>query len=69
MFFIYDCNNNVIGNPNGYRTFRGANQQAESRYAKAYRQIWQAYYAKEAEQEHMPKEHRDNLIYRIEKAD
>lgn len=31
MFFIYDCNDNIIGNPKGYRTVRGASHQANTR--------------------------------------
>lgn len=48
MFFIYDCNDNVIGNPKGYRTMRGAKQQVYSSRTKIHRQIWDAYYAKKA---------------------
>lgn len=46
MFFIYDCNDQVAGNPKGYRTFRGANQQANGRKSKLYRTLWDRYYAK-----------------------
>lgn len=27
MFFIFDCNNNIVGNPKGYRTHKGASRQ------------------------------------------
>lgn len=30
MYFIYDCNDNVVGNPKGYRTYRGAERQQNS---------------------------------------
>lgn len=63
QFFIYDCNNKVVGNPHGYRTMRGARQQAESRHGKAYRQIWQAYYASEKENPSI------ELIYKIKTND
>jgi hypothetical protein len=46
MFFIYDCNDQVAGNPKGYRTFRGANQQANGRKSKLYHTLWDRYYAK-----------------------
>ena len=42
-FFIFDCNDNIVGNPNGYRTIRGAIQQKERRGSPAYRAIWAAY--------------------------
>jgi hypothetical protein len=31
MYFIYDCNGSIIGNPKGYRTFRGAERQQNTR--------------------------------------
>ena len=40
MYFIYDCFNNVVGNPNGYPTFKGANRQANMRTSKAFKAIW-----------------------------
>ena len=46
-FFIFDCNDRVVGNPNGYRTMRGATQQANSRKAQAFRDIWAAYDAQD----------------------
>jgi len=27
MFFIFDCNDNIVGNPKGYKTHRGASTQ------------------------------------------
>ena len=29
MFFIFDCNGSVIGNPKGYKTHKGAQTQCE----------------------------------------
>jgi len=29
MYFIYDCNDNIIGNTKGYRTYRGAVRQQD----------------------------------------
>jgi hypothetical protein len=29
MYFIYDCNDKIIGNSKGYRTFRGAERQQD----------------------------------------
>jgi hypothetical protein len=46
MFYILDCNDEIVGNKKGYRTFRGANQQAHSPRSKVYREIWSRYYAK-----------------------
>ena len=46
MFFIYDCNGAIVGNPKGYPTFKGAHIQAHKRNAPAYRAIWAAYDAR-----------------------
>lgn len=27
MFFIFDCNNDIVGNPKGYKTHKGASTQ------------------------------------------
>jgi hypothetical protein len=29
MFFIFDCNKSIVGNPKGYKTHRGAQTQCE----------------------------------------
>jgi hypothetical protein len=42
-FFILDCTGQVVGNPGGYRTFRGAIQQQDRRGSPAYRAIWAAF--------------------------
>ena len=31
MFYIRDCNDNIVGNPNGYKTMRGAQAQTNIR--------------------------------------
>lgn len=43
MYFIYDCNGKVVGNPKGYATFKGAERQQNYPYSKAYCSIWEAY--------------------------
>ena len=48
-YFIYDCNEKIVGNPKGYRTFRGAEREYNRRGSPAYRAIWASYYAKQAE--------------------
>jgi len=45
-FFIFDCNDEIVGNPRGYRTIRGAIQQQNKKGSPAYQAIWQAFYAK-----------------------
>lgn len=50
MYYIYDCNGEVIGNPKGYRTFRGANQQANSRWSKVYPKLWATYEKRKAQE-------------------
>lgn len=42
-YFIFDCNGRVVGNPKGYATFRGADQQQNQRGSSAYNAIWKAY--------------------------
>lgn len=51
MFFIRDCKDNIVGNPNGYRTMRGALQQQDCPKSSAYRAIWAAFDAREAHYE------------------
>ena len=46
MFFIYDCNNNVVGNPKGYRTHKGAATQTTGIRYPACKAIWAAYEAR-----------------------
>ena len=46
MFFIRDCNENIVGNPKGYATMRGAEAQTSPRKPTA-RAIWTAYDARE----------------------
>lgn len=29
MFYIFDCNNDIVGNPKGYKTHRGAQMTGE----------------------------------------
>lgn len=47
-FFIRDCNENIVGNPKGYRTMRGADAQAYNPRKPAGRAIRAAYEAREA---------------------
>lgn len=42
-FFIFDCEGNIVGNPKGYRTMKGAQRQQNSHNSKVYRQLWGAY--------------------------
>ena len=43
MYFIYDCNNNVVGNSKGYRTHKSAATGIRYPACKA---IWAAYEAR-----------------------
>jgi hypothetical protein len=47
-YFIFDCNDNVVGNPKGYATFRGAASQEANPRSPARRAIWAAFDAREA---------------------
>ena len=46
MYFIYDCNNSIIGNPKGYRTYRGASQQASGK-TKVKTLIWDRFHGRD----------------------
>lgn len=59
-YFILDCFGNIVGNPKGYRTIKGANREQNRRGSKAFNAIWPAFYeARKANPEH-------KLIARIE---
>ena len=47
LFYIRDCNDNIVGNPNGYATMRGAQAQTNPR-KPAGRAIRAAYDARDA---------------------
>jgi hypothetical protein len=71
MFFIFDCNDQIVGNPKGYATFKSAYIQAEKRNAPAYRAIWSAYEARDAmyEQTCMPVPLRARNLHSINRSD
>ena len=48
-FFIRDCNGDIVGNPKGYRTMRGAMQQQNQRGSPAWRAIYEAFDRKRKE--------------------
>lgn len=50
-FFIRDCHGNIAGNPKGYRTFRGANAQADSVKTTTGRALWATHEAHVTAQE------------------
>lgn len=47
MFYIFDANGQIVGNPKGYATHKAAHKQANSTKTKAGRALWAAYYAKD----------------------
>lgn len=47
MFYIFDANGHIVGNPKGYATHKGASRQANSTKTKAGRALWAAYHAKD----------------------
>lgn len=47
-FFIRDCNGQIVGNPKGYETHRGAQAQAANWRSPAARAIAQAFQARAA---------------------
>lgn len=44
MFYIFDCENKLIGNPKGYKTHKGAQRQCENNGSKVKTQIWINFY-------------------------
>lgn len=42
-FFIRDCNGDIVGNPKGYRTMRGALREQNRKGSPAFRAIWAAF--------------------------
>ena len=68
MFFIYDCYGNIVGNPKGYRTIKGADKEANRKKGKTFETIWNNFNQKQDEQTKagLTGHHRDNLIYSIE---
>lgn len=47
-FFIRDCNGQIVGNPKGYETHRGAQAQTANWRSPAARAIADAFQAREA---------------------
>lgn len=65
MYFIYDCFNNVVGNPNGYPTFKGANRQANMRTSKAFKAIWDSFHIQNEALDAAGEPQYDRRIYSI----
>jgi len=42
MYYIFDCQGNIVGNPKGYRTIKGAIIQQNRHWSPANRAIWLA---------------------------
>jgi hypothetical protein len=62
-FYIQNCQRAIVGNPKGYRTFRGAMQQAESRKGPVYAQLLEDYHASKPANPNL------NLVYSIRYID
>ena len=47
MFFIFDCNGDIVGNPKGYRTHRGAESQCKlNGKTKIMQTLWNRFHDK-----------------------
>jgi hypothetical protein len=49
MFFIFDCNDAIVGNPKGYKTHRGAKTQCnldKSKPTKTMSLLWDRFHAR-----------------------
>lgn len=64
-YFIRDCNGNIVGNPEGYRTHRGASQQAESKHSRTHRQIWGEFHKAQENLDAQGHPKQDRLVYSI----
>lgn len=42
-FYIFDCNLNIVGNPNGYKTISAAMAQQNRTGSPAFNAIWAAF--------------------------
>lgn len=67
MFYIKDCYGNIVGNPKGYKTMRGAKAQADSVKTKIGKHLWAMHEKHIEEQEKAGKTgwQIDRLIYSI----
>lgn len=48
MFFIFDCNGDIVGNPKGYKTHKGAQRQCnldKSKPTKVMALLWDRFHA------------------------
>lgn len=61
-YYIHDKSGNVVGNPKGYNTFKGAKQQQNKPGSPAHKSIWNEFYKHE---EMHGKNHSNNLISSI----
>jgi hypothetical protein len=71
MFFIYDCNGDLVGNPKGYRTFIGASRVESGRNSKVRAQIWDTFTARRRQElaAGIPKENCSRGISSIKNGD
>lgn len=46
MFYIFNCDGNIVGNPRGYRDIRQAIKQQNMKGSRAYNAIWEAFDAR-----------------------
>lgn len=58
-FYIFDCFGNIAGNLKGYRTMRGAMQQASSPKTKLNKYLWQR------AESYFPANYTTKLVYSI----
>ena len=67
-FYIRDCNGQIVGNPKGYETHRGAQAQTANWRSPAARAIRAAVDAREAAQiaARIPASSRDTGVYSIQ---
>lgn len=47
MFFIFDCNDNLVGNAKGYKSVKSAQKIINTKSGKVFNLIWKRFYDKQ----------------------
>ncbi len=70
-FFIRDCHDQIVGNPAGYATFRGASRIESGKNSAVRHAIWDTFCARESQEiaAGIPKEERRRNISSIKQND
>lgn len=64
-YFIRDCLNQIVGNPKGYLTHKGAERQCNMTSSKVFGQIWNTFNTESDKQDAQGVPASGRLIYSI----